>query len=114
MKKKFAKINALLMIAVLFSMLFQSADSYAHLAKQLSEKHCVHESKSGQNEITHQHHFDDCFVCKYTFSPYLSLENFSFEVLKKSISSQYFVRYSKQITTAFPGSLFALRAPPLV
>ncbi len=102
------------MIAVLFSMLFQSVDSYAHLAKQLSEKHCVHENKTGQDEITHQHHFDHCFVCKYTFSPYLSLENFSFELLNKSISSQYFVRYSKQITSAFPGSLFALRAPPLV
>lgn len=102
------------MIAVLFSMLFQSVDSYEHLAKQLSEKQCVHEHKTGQNEITHQHHLDHCFVCKYTFSTYLSLEDFSFDVLNNPVSSQYFVQYSKQITSAFPGSLFALRAPPLV
>ncbi len=102
------------MIAVLFSMLFQSVDSYEHLAKQLSEKQCVHEHKIGQNEITHQHHFDHCFVCKYTFSPYLSLEKFAFGVLNNAISSQYFASYSKEITPSFSGSLFALRAPPLV
>ena len=54
MKKKFLLLNFSLVIAVLFSMLFQSLDSYSHFEKQKTELKCHHKSTS-KHEITHQH-----------------------------------------------------------
>ena len=112
MKKKFVILNSFLMFAVLFSMLFQYVHSYEHLAKQLSEKECAHKYNSSQ-EITHQHHnFDNCFVCNFTVSTFISSDTAHFEFKKATISSRYSFFKSREITQFFKGSLFALRAPP--
>jgi hypothetical protein len=112
MKKKFVLLNSFLMLAVLFSMLFQYVHSYEHLAKQLSEKECAHKYNSRQ-EITHQHHnFDNCFVCSFTLSTFISSDISHFEFKKIIIPSGYSLFNSREITQFFKGSLFALRAPP--
>ncbi|MDD5150310.1 MAG: hypothetical protein PHC28_07470 [Flavobacterium sp.] len=112
MKKKFALLNYFLMIAVLFSILFQSVHSYEHLAKQLSEKNCHHTYNSSK-EITHQHHnFDHCFVCNFTLSSFVTSKISQFEFKKINIPSGYTFFKSRAITQFFKGSLFALRAPP--
>jgi hypothetical protein len=112
MKKKFVLLNSFLMLAVLFSMLFQYVHSYEHLAKQLSEKECAHKYNSSQ-EITHQHHnFDNCFVCSFTLSTFISSDISHFEFKKIIIPSGYSLFNSREITQFFKGSLFALRAPP--
>jgi hypothetical protein len=112
MKKKFVILNSFLMFAVLFSMLFQYVHSYEHLAKQLSEKECAHKYNSSQ-EITHQHHnFENCFVCNFTVSTFISSDIALFEFKKIIIPSGYSLFNSREITQFFKGSLFALRAPP--
>lgn len=101
------------MFAVLFAMLFQYVHSYEHLAKQLSEKKCFHKYISSQ-EITHQHHkFDNCFVCNFTLSSFISADISNFESKKTNIPSGFFIFKSREITQFFKGSLFALRAPPV-
>jgi hypothetical protein len=112
MKKKFAILNYFLMVAVLFSMLFQSFHSYEHLAKQLSQEICSHKYNSSK-EITHQHHnFDRCFVCDFTLSCFVSAEIHHFEFKNTNLPSGYTFFESRAITQFFKGSLFALRAPP--
>jgi len=113
MKKKFVLLNYFLMVAVLFSMLFQSFHSYEHLAKQLSQEVCNHKYNSSK-EITHQHHnYDRCFVCDFTLSSFVSTEIHHFEFKKINIPSGYSFYKSREITQFFKGSLFALRAPPI-
>ena len=112
MKKKFVILNSFLVFAVLFAMLFKYVHSYEHLAKQLSEKECSHKYISSQ-EITHKHHnFDNCFVCNFTVSTFIS-SGITVYIFKKIIfptGSSLF--NSREITQFFKGSLFALRAPP--
>lgn len=112
MKKKFVILNYFLVFAVLFAMLFQYVHSYEHIAKQLSEKKCSHKYISSQ-EITHQHHnYDNCFVCNFTVSNFISADISHFEFKKTTIPSGFTFFKSKEITQFFKGSLFALRAPP--
>jgi hypothetical protein len=112
MKKKFVIVNSFLAVAVLFSMLFQFAHSYEHLAKQFSEKECHHKTTSGQ-EITHQHHnFEHCFVCNFSVSNFVASDIHHFEFQKVNFPSGYSFFKSKEITQFFKGSLFALRASP--
>lgn len=114
MKKKLVIINYFLMLTVLFAMLFQSVHSYEHLAKQLSEKKCYHKYNSSK-EITHQHHsFENCFVCNFTLSNFISSDVSHFEFKKITIPSGYSFFKSREITQFFKGSLFALRAPPVL
>ena len=114
MKKKFVILNSFLMIAVLFSMLLQYVHSYEHLAKQLSEKECAHKYISS-HEITHQHHdFDNCFICNFTVSTFISSSIPVFEFKKIIFPIEYSLFNSRKITQFFKGSLFALRAPPTI
>lgn len=113
MKKKFAILNSFLAIAVLFSMLFQFVHSSEHLAKQLSEKECHHKYTSNQ-EITHQHHVDDCFVCHFSVSSFITTGIHRFEFSTNPVFSKVTLFRSLEITQFFKGSLFALRAPPTI
>ncbi len=112
MKNKFVVINSLLSIVILFSILFQSVHSYEHLAKQLTEKKCLHKHNS-RLEITHEHHkFDHCFVCDFTLSSFISADSFHYNLKNTTVISGYSYFKSKEITQFFKGSLFSLRAPP--
>jgi hypothetical protein len=112
MKKRLTIINTFLIVAVLFSMLFQSIHSYEHFEKQLSEKKCYHKLNLS-SQITHQHHgFDHCFVCEFTLSNFTTLKINSFEFKNYNTHFNYSFLYSKKISQYFKGSLFQLRAPP--
>jgi hypothetical protein len=114
MKKKFVIVNFFLAVAVLFSMLFQFVHTYEHLAKQLSQKECHHKYTSS-HEITHQHHdVEHCFVCHFSTSSFVASDINHFEFQKISFSTEYSFFKSKDITQFFKGSLFALRAPPMI
>ncbi|WP_035644594.1 hypothetical protein [Flavobacterium sp. ASV13] len=115
MKKKIIVVNFLMSFAVLFAMLFQTVHSYEHVVKQFSEKHCVHKHKPGENQITHSHSVENtCHVCHFTFSTFIpnSFQTISFH--KISVQTSYHFFYSKTVSTFFKGSLFALRAPPVL
>jgi PP-loop superfamily ATP-utilizing enzyme len=114
MKKKFSILNLVLTIAVLFSILIQSIHSYEHVVKQFSEKKCHHKITSS-TEITHQHNkFHSCYLCSLTVSSFLSTDANSSELNNLVLNSGNSLAISKEITQFFKGSLFALRAPPLV
>lgn len=99
------------MIAVLFSILFQSIDSYGHLAKERSEKKCYHKHNSS-SEITHQHHNSDhCFVCEFAFSTFTPADFFSFEFHFSNVETSHLFGSNEPIIS-FSGSLYSHRGPP--
>jgi hypothetical protein len=115
MKKKFVIINALMGLVVLSAILFQSIHSLEHLAKQFSEKTCHHKYVHHKFELNHSHHdWEKCFACEFTLSNFTSSDISTFSFKKFQIAPVYYFPFSKKITTSFKGSLFALRAPPLV
>ena len=114
MKKKFVLINFSLMIAVLFSMLFQSLHSYEHLLEKNSQEKCHQKHIGSGKQLTHQHYnLEHCFACEFTFSNFIPSELFTFEFKNVTLLSYYSFFNSKEIVNFFKGSLFALRAPPI-
>lgn len=114
MKNKFAILNALMSVVILFAILFQSLHNYEHLLKQITEKKCFHKHVFDK-EITHQHkHFDKCFVCEFAFSSFITsnIQSFSFNndsnFFKKD---SYFLQESNDF---FSGISYSLRGPPTV
>jgi hypothetical protein len=102
-------------LVVLSAILFQSIHSLEHLAKQFSEKTCHHKYVHHKFELNHSHHdWEKCFACEFTLSSYFSNEIQTFDFHKVVISTKYTFSHSKEIILYFKGSLFALRAPPLV
>ena len=100
------------MMAVLFSILFQSFHSYEHLAKQFAEKQCHHHYNAGKTEFTHHHtEFDHCFVCEFTLSSFVSPERFTFKFQTIQREIPYFFNTTEAAET-FSGSSCALRGPP--
>ena len=111
--KKNSLVSFVFGLAVLFAIVLQSAHSFIHLEKELTQKQCLHHYAKNQNQFTHAHHnLDRCFVCEFAFSTSLKSDNFSFTFKKVAIPVSYSYFYSKEITQSFRGSLFALRAPP--
>ncbi len=111
MKKKKILIHFSLVIAILFSILFQSFDSYAHFKKEISESKCIHESTS-KHEITHQHHsLEHCFVCKFTFSAAVTSAFLIFKTQNQTIENPKGFCYSEVFKT-FSKNSNPLRGPP--
>jgi hypothetical protein len=111
MKKRFAIVNSVLMMAVLFAMLLQSMHSFEHIGQLFSKKEC-HHKYTGQTEISHQHHpFDHCFVCEFTFSAFLSPQAFSYS-LRIPQSAIPFQNSTFEAISSFSGSSYSLRGPP--
>jgi len=115
MNKKYSLLSLFFALTVLVAILLQSFHSFHHYEKFISEKHCHHKYAVNKTEINHSHQdFDHCFVCEFAFSNYTSNYFYSFSFNKVIVQTSYSFCYSKEITQTFRGSLFALRAPPLV
>lgn len=100
------------MVAVLFSILFQSFHSYEHLVKQFSEKQCHHKYNTGKTEFTHHHaDFDHCFVCEFTLSSFISPDSFTFTLQTEQKEIPYFFN-TTEASESFSGSFCFLRGPP--
>ncbi len=112
MKKKIIHIHFSLVIAILFSIMFQSFDSYSHFKKELSEPKCVHESDSKQ-QITHQHHSTEhCFICKFSFSAAVTSDFFIFKTQSKLIAIPNSFFFS-EVYLSFTENSNPLRGPPV-
>lgn len=112
MKKKLVIVNLSLVMAVLFSILFQSLHSYEHLAKQFAEKQCHHKYNIGKTEFTHHHtDFDHCFVCEFTLSNFISPDSFTFKLQTEQQEIPYFF-HTTEASEYFSGSSYSLRGPP--
>lgn len=100
-------------LTVLFAIVLQSAHSFYHLEKELTETQCHHKYAKNKTVFTHGHHqFDHCFVCEFAFSTSIKSDFYLFNFKKIELPVSYSFCYSKEITQSFRGSLFALRAPP--
>ncbi|PKB16975.1 hypothetical protein CLU82_2134 [Flavobacterium sp. 5] len=111
MKRKQLIINLSLVVAVLFSILFQSFDSIGHLQEKFSEKQC-HHAYNSSSEFTHQHHsFDHCYVCQFGFSSFITPIKYSYAFLAGNYNIPYFSTYAESIFS-FSGSLYSHRGPP--
>ena len=112
MKRKQIIYSLTLMVAVLFSILFQSFHSYEHLEKQLSHKFCQHDHSHNKQELTHQHKvFENCAVCHFAFSSALQTKITSYHFYADFKLIPFFDKEQQNIIS-FPGSLFAHRGPP--
>ena len=111
-KKKAILIHFSLVIAILFSILFQSFDSYAHFKKEFSISKCLHENIS-KHEITHQHHsLEHCFACKFAFSNAVTSDFFVFNTQNQPVKIPNSFFYSETLIT-FSENSNPLRGPPV-
>ena len=112
MKKNKIAIHFSIVIAILFSILFQSHDSYTHFKKEKTETECHHKSTS-KHEITHQHHaLEHCFVCEFAFSLAVTSSVFGFKTHKKVVKTPSSFYYS-DIVKAHINNSNLLRGPPV-
>lgn len=115
MKKRILLINLLMSFTVLFAMLFQTVDSYAHIYKQITEKQCDHKYSAHQKQITHSHSVENnCHVCHFSFSTFIPHNFQAIFFHKISPETAFVFFYTKTNSAFFKGSLFALRAPPFL
>ena len=113
MKQKFAIINIVLSVAVLFSVLFQSIHSYVHQSEINSEKLTTPENFKSKLELSQQHTINiKCAVCDFQFSCFTASEFFMFKFIKTIVINKLTAIVLQQPSPYFIGSLFALRAPP--
>ncbi len=112
MKKNKILIHFSIVIAILFSILFQSHDSYAHFEKEKTETVCHHKSSS-KHQITHQHDsLEHCFVCEFAFSSAAPFSLFEFNPQKKVFKTQISFYYS-DVVKIHPNNSNLLRGPPV-
>jgi hypothetical protein len=115
MKKKNLIASFLFGLIILMAIILQSAHSFNHLEKAFTTKQCLHRYATNKTVFTHPHHNNDhCIVCEFTFSTSLKSDFFTFTFKKIEIPVDYSFFFSKEITQSFRGSLFALRAPPII
>ena len=111
MKKKFAIVNMYLMMAVLFTILFQSLHTYRHLVADYLEEpqECTHSHEG----LSHSHDADDCSVCDFTFWYYIKppIFNYRFDIPLKPVP---YILQEVAHVSSFSGSLFSHRGPPTV
>lgn len=113
MKRKQLISSFTLAVAILFSILFQSFHSYAHLEEQLSHKFCSHEHTQNKAELTHEHKvLDHCAVCQFAFGSCLYPKFISYHFFSDFRSIPFFSKEQK-IIISFSGSLYAHRGPPV-
>ena len=109
MKKKRSIVNLYLMMAVLFTILFQSLHTYRHLVADYLEEpqHCKH----SHDGLSHQHDADDCSVCDFTFWYYIKppIFNYRFDTPLKPVP---YILQEVAHVSSFSGSLFSHRGPP--
>lgn len=99
-------------MAVLFSMLFQSFHSYAHLEEQIATHVCHHEHSHNKAEITHQHKtIEHCAICQFAFENCLSPKLASYHFFSDFKLIPFFSKEQKAIVS-FSGCLYTHRGPP--
>lgn len=111
MKKKFAIINLSLMIAVLFSILFQSVHSYEHFLDGNVATVSQSDDDGSTKIQTLDHNHEKCFVCEFTLSSFIATETFTFnlQVPFKAVAYNF---PAAETAEFFAGSLFSHRGPP--
>lgn len=108
MKKKFAILNFILMLSVLFAVSYQSLHTFSH-HKHEEIKSVSSEKTYTQNLLEKEH----CPVCEFKFASFLSPEVFTFSFYPPYFEIPY--QFSvKENFNSFYESLFSPRGPPFI
>ena len=109
LKRKFALFNLALMSLVQFTIAYQSFHAFTH-------EHAHHEQKKEAKQFgsaSHGHSDEDCSICDFHFDYFIAPQefclrlDFPFKLIPYSFNSI-------EGDTAFAGSLFAHRGPPVI
>lgn len=103
-------------LIVVFAILFPAIHSYEHIQNHNAEhKSITQHLHTFKAKIEVQDHSgEDCAICHFKFSPVGTFTFVTFQFYKNSAIIHYRHFYSKSYSPFFKGSLFSLRAPPLV
>lgn len=113
MKQKFAIINFVLSVTVLFSVLFQSIHSYVHQSEINTENLNTLENSKNKQALSHQHTINlKCAACDFQFSCFTAADFFHYNFIKIAVVTQLTTIVLPPPSSYFSGSLFSLRAPP--
>lgn len=112
MKKKFKFINLLLPLIVLFAILFPVIHSYEHIHNHSSNSKKTELHHTAKTEFKIHKYHEECAICHFKFSPVTPFTFEPIEFYKSSFIISFVSFYSKNYSSYFKGSLFALRAPP--
>ncbi|WP_252775344.1 hypothetical protein [Flavobacterium sp. NRK F10] len=111
MKKKLAILNMILMLSVLFAVSYQSLHAFSHHNEVVS--HCSEHSDSTHTKFKKViSEKENCPVCDFKFTSFLSPEIFTYTVFSTFKISPYSFSI-KEATSFFCGSLFTHRGPPV-
>lgn len=115
MKKKFQYLKLLLPIVVLFAILFPAIHSYEHIHGHKSEREYILKTNNGKSEFRLDNHTnDECAICHFKISPVSTFSFETFTFYKNSSITSFVAFYATSFSNFFKGSLFALRAPPVL
>lgn len=100
------------MVAVLFSILFQSVHSYEHFLDGKASSYVGQSKDDGETKIqTLDHNHEKCFVCEFTLSSFLPTAFFTLDLqIPFKVPAYNFA--SVESSEFFAGSLFSHRGPP--
>ncbi|RZK00279.1 MAG: hypothetical protein EOO46_21180 [Flavobacterium sp.] len=111
MKKKYAIVNLVLMIAVLFAILFQSVHSYEHI---LEQKTSYSQNDTLKTDVhVNDHHHGKCFVCEFTFSSFI--ESNTVTIASKLVTQvEAYTIFYTETPSVFSGNSTSQRGPPQI
>lgn len=115
MKKKFKYLKLLLPMVVLFAILFPAIHSYEHIHGHTSAHENILKHDGAKSEFKlHDHSNDECAICHFKISPVSTFSFETFTFYQNSSITSFVAFYSAAYSNFFKGSLFALRAPPVL
>jgi len=100
------------MLAVLFSILYQSVHSYEHFADHENIFSISSDDDGAAKVQMLDHDHQKCFVCDFALGSFIAVEFTAFNSYTFTRAFAYVAFHATEIPQVFSGSLFAHRGPP--
>jgi len=116
MKKKFKILSFLLPMVVVFAILFPAIHSYEHIqGHNAAHKNVKLQFQTNKTDLkVHDHANEECAICHFKLSPAGTFSFNCFQFYKNVVLIHTSHFYLKSFSEFFKGSLFSLRAPPVL
>ena len=111
MKRKFAIFNLALMALVQLTIAYQSFHAFSHTHEPFA--HHKELKKETKQISTNHSHEDDCSVCDFHFDYFIQPQQFCLSLDFSFTQIPYRSNNVENNITAFAGSLFSHRGPPV-
>jgi len=112
MKRKFAIFNLTLMALVQLTIAYQSFHAFSHTHDAYEQHHHELNKEAKQFSADDHGHEEDCSVCDFHFDYFIQPQQFSLRLDFPFKQIPYSFN-SIEDASAFTGSLFSHRGPPL-